>query len=372
LPPSETIWNQRIATSPSVQWERPPAIETTGSKEVGILNNDTLIILEGSTLIGLNLADGREQWRHDETTGISNATLDSQQPILYLSRRTGQLGAFSLLDAQGQTASAATASPPTFTALWEIELDFGLGTPILIPFPQGGVVVVARQWLSFITANGNANWIQRATIEPFAWTTNNNRLLLSTIGAIALWQIDESGIEAWDVIAEGYPLVTADQQWLYSRDGLYLLDETSQTVVLQYPLPSGSLTQGDATSLPDGGMILAHSDRFDDRLLAFNPDGSLRWERSYRDLISGRVHLLAVGSAPYLITQSARDDNGTLAVYTIDPLAGNLTHLFSGGSRTFVAADTWMEAAADQLLLKIGGGHLVSLDLQEARINGLP
>lgn len=362
LPPSQYIWNQRLTTSPGVQWVRPPAsTQVGGSKEVGVFNNDTLVLLEGSAVVGLNLADGRERWRYDEGGLITNAALDTQRPLLYLSRHTGRLEALSLVDAEGQTAAA-----PSFAPLWEIELDTSLNTPTLIPFPHGGVVVVARQWMSLINADGQTRWSERTAVAPFAWASSDNQLFLSTIGVNPLWQLDESGPQAWKAPAEGYPIIASEQAWLYSRDGLYRLDEATQTAVLHYPLPPGSLAQGDGVGLPDGGLLLAHSDRADSRLLAFNSDGSLRWERSYRGLLNGRVSLLLIGDLPYLIAQSGNEDDGTLALYAIDTLQGNLTHLFHGGSRTFVASDTWMEGVDGRLLLNIGGGHLLSLDVFEA------
>jgi murein DD-endopeptidase MepM/ murein hydrolase activator NlpD len=297
LPPSSTIWEQRLATSPGVQWLRPPT-DTIGSKATGILNNETLITLEGSTIVAINLADGRERWRYNEGSLITNAILDAQQPLLYLSRHSGQLEALSLLDAQGETAA-----PPTFAAVWEMELDMGLGTPTLISFPSGGVVVVAREWLSLINDAGEARWTERAAVQPFAWAASGDQLFLSTVGVNTLWQLDQSGTRPWNAPSEGYPLLAADQRWLYGRDGLYRLDEATQTAVLHYPFPPGSLTQGAAIALSDGSLLVAHSDRFDKRLLAFNPDGSLRWERSYRDLISGRVRLLTIGQALYLIAE---------------------------------------------------------------------
>jgi hypothetical protein len=263
--------------------------------------------------------------------------------------------------------AGTTAGTPTFTSRWEIDLDVGLGAPTLLPFPQGGVVVVARQWLSYIGADGNVNWTRRAAVVPFAWASTGSQLLLSTIGTNNLWQISESGAQTWSVTAEGYPLIAADQPWLYSRDGLYRLDEETQTAALHYPLPPGSLTQGDAIALPDGGLLLAHSDRFDSRLIAFNADGSLRWERSYRGLIDGRVHLLTTGRDLYLLAEEGDDSHGSLSVYAIEPLQGELTYIFSGGSRTYEAAETWMMTHEEPLLLlNIGGGHLLALDAQEA------
>lgn len=360
LPPSQFIWNQRLSSAPGVQWVRPPVNRAVGgSKEVGVFNGDTLIILEGSTVVGLNLADGREQWRYDEGGLINNAALDTQRPLLYLSRHSGRLEAVSLLDTQGQTAAA-----PSFALLWEMELDPSFNTPILIPFPQGGVVVIARQWMNLLDADGQTRWTERTAVVPFAWASSDNQLFLSAIGLNPLWRLDESGPRAWNAPAEGYPIVASGQAWLYSRDGLYRLDEATQTALLHYPLPSGSPTQGDAVALPDGGLLLAHSDRADSRLLAFNSDGSLRWERSYDGLVDGRVHLLAIGQVPYLIAQSGNDDNGILSLYAIDLLQGHLTHLFTGGSRTFVASETWMETADGRLLLNIGGGHLLSFDPQ--------
>jgi murein DD-endopeptidase MepM/ murein hydrolase activator NlpD len=376
LPPSEFIWNQRMTTSPGVRWSRPPAESATanefsGRKGIGVVNGDTLVVLEGAALVGLALEDGRERWRYDEGSLITNAALDArpgaQEPLIYLSRRAGKLEAFSLLDEEGTV---------TFTSVWEIELDVGLGAPALIPFPQGGVVIVASQWLSYIGADGNVNWTQREAIVPFAWAATSNQLFLSTrstTGVTHLWQIGASGAQPWEAagtaVAEGYPVLAGERLWLYSRDGLYRLDVETQTATLHYPLSPGSPSLGDTAALPDGGLLLAHADRFDSRLIAFEAGGTLRWERSYRGLVDGQVQLAEIGGEIYVISEAGNGNDSTsnLSVFALDHNDGGLALIFSGGARSAILADTWMMTAGNQLLLNIGGGgHLLALDVQEA------
>jgi hypothetical protein len=48
-------------------------------------------------------------------------------------------------------------------------------------------------------------------------------------------------------------------------------------------------------------------------------------------------------------------------IYHINAIQAELTHIFSGGTRSAKPHDTWLLAGPDHLLLNIGGGHLVAI-----------
>jgi hypothetical protein len=147
---------------------------------------------------------------------------------------------------------------------------------------------------------------------------------------------------------------------LYTRDGLYRLVPATQEAVLHQPLPAGSLALGDVVALADGRFMLAHVDRHDRRLLLYNPDGSLQWERSYGGQLSGNVQLVPAGNALYVLVQDTA--TGLLTVYLLDQEANTLTPLFTGGSRSLDPPETWASAAGQQLWIALGGGAMVALD----------
>ena len=56
-PPSQTIWDHRIANSPGVVWTRPSAA-WRGTKVLGMLDDDTLIVFEDGRLLGISVVNG--------------------------------------------------------------------------------------------------------------------------------------------------------------------------------------------------------------------------------------------------------------------------------------------------------------------------
>jgi hypothetical protein len=136
----------------------------------------------------------------------------------------------------------------------------------------------------------------------------------------------------------------------------------TQTPDFHYPLPRGLPSLGDAVGLPDGGLLLAHADTAGRRLLAFDANGRLRWERSYEGIILGRVHLVALNGRVYLIAEDNGSSSRTITVYAVDLNNAALTLLFAGGSRSGNSADTWVMTAGNYLLLNIAGSNLLSLD----------
>jgi hypothetical protein len=132
-------------------------------------------------------------------------------------------------------------------------------------------------------------------------------------------------------------------------------------------LPRSYLGFGDMLALPDGGALVAHRDRDDQRLLRLDAGGALVWERSLGEAVSGKLRLLLVGERPYLLSEESGSGSSTLAVYAIDLNSSRLTHIFTGGTREPVAADTWaLSLMNDVMLLQAGGGSMVALDVMGA------
>lgn len=352
LPPSQTIWTQRITASPYVTWNRP--YQESGTKGVGLLGDETLVMIEAAQLVGLHMSSGAVQWRYDEAENVYSARMDRRSPVVYLADRAGHLQAISLRLSAGQ---------PTFTPLWQVELDV-FGTLTLLPLPDGGVVAAARQQLFAFDTEGTPLWASSHVGVVSDWAMTETALFITTTdGEHGLWQVDGAGITAWSGVASGQVVAAANHLWLYTRDMLYRLDTPTRTAQPVYALFPGLLSLSDALALPDGRLLLAHADSSDRRLLLFNPDGSLRWERSYEGLVAGAVHLQQFGNQYYLVAQDDQSSTSHHYVYALDLERAELTHLFTGGTRSPQPNDTWIMPTPTGLLINIGGGNLVALAL---------
>jgi murein DD-endopeptidase MepM/ murein hydrolase activator NlpD len=364
LPPSAFIWNQRNTSAPGVLWTLPDNQPYTLNdvQGVGQTDEETFLTIQSAQLVGIGLADGREHWRWDGEMDVAQAMIDPRFPIVYAAGRNGRIEALSLLRNGNETTAAPTLQP-----LWELDLDL-FGTPHLLPLTGGGLVYVVREQFFAISAEGTLLWQNDSMGELVSWTTAGEQLVVSTSGADGLFgTVDETGIQAWITTGEdwpviGSPITAGSRLWHYNRDGLYRLDLETQTPDFHYPLPRGLPSLGDAVGLPDGGLLLAHADTAGRRLLAFDANGRLRWERSYEGIILGRVHLVALNGRVYLIAEDNGSSSRTITVYAVDLNNAALTLLFAGGSRSGNSADTWVMTAGNYLLLNIAGSNLLSLD----------
>ncbi|MDX1502977.1 MAG: FAD-dependent oxidoreductase, partial [Thermoanaerobaculia bacterium] len=147
-----------------------------------------------------------------------------------------------------------------------------------------------------------------------------------------------------------------------------VVERETHTADLQYALPRGLTAMGDILGLSDGSILLAHADTADRRLLYFNPDGSLRWERSYEEFITTSVQLIEQNGRLYLtnIDTGTQNDNGaqsdTFSIYAINPTDASLTEIFYGGSRSSNLRETWILATENYLIINIEGGLMLAFD----------
>ncbi|MDX1665446.1 MAG: M23 family metallopeptidase, partial [Candidatus Promineifilaceae bacterium] len=392
-PPSQTIWASRYGASPGVLWARPPEDDDffPAVAPVGFLPDGVLVLLEAGRLVGVGSADGGVRWRQPEpvvptpTPGPDGArpdatrmalqvvaaspvaaVLDDAAPVVYTVDRRGRL-----------QAHATEGEVPVFDPLWQVRLNM-VGTPALAPLPGGGVVVVGRRSLVATNAGGAELW--RAPLEDWAGEAvrAGDRLFLPVgRGETVLWELTQSGATPLPDLPAGTPVGRpGGLLWLYARDGVYHLNPQQNRATLAKALPpalygAALRRDGGALALPDGGLLVAHPDLYDSRLLRLDPRGALIWERSYRAAGAARAAGASGGRAlaqlafadgrPFL---AVVEEGPTMlvTVYAVDLDSGNLERLFVGGARGGNALNTWLIAAPDGLLLNIGGGHLVALD----------
>ena len=151
-----------------------------------------------------------------------------------------------------------------------------------------------------------------------------------------------------------------DQIFVYDLDGVYRLNPDTLTAELLYALPRAFSTLGHAVALPDGGLLVAHLDLSDKRLIALNADGTLRWERSISRIVLGLPRLFVIDDNVYGVL---RDGD----VVSIDAASGEVRRIFDVGTRDPLPGETWAFASgADRILIDYRGGSIVAFDPQIA------
>lgn len=374
FPPSETIWSQRAAVSPGVQWTRPPAKESV--LQGGLTDNNVLVMAEDSDLVGLSATDGSEMWRHevfrvDEQDGeeeaepIAAVAMDRSKALIYAADRRGRLLSFHL-PLEAATEDGSSAALPHLA--WEITFHNLRGSPTLIPLPRGGVAYVARGRIIGLSPAGALLWRDSFDGQPQEWISFDEEVLVSASGSgPSLWSLNAGGPAAWEEIGGGALARDGQQALLYDGDGVYRLDLETHLAHLLFPLPGGVASQGDIAVLPDGQILVAHMAGGARRLLALDAGGVLRWERSYEGLLDGRPQLVVVDGEPYLLSEENNRSWSRITLFSLSHEEPALTRLFDGGTRTPDRGVTWtIPVDAGNVLLNIGGGNLVALNAEEA------
>lgn len=359
-PPSQTIWRSRIEGAPGVLWVRDTQ---AGSLSGVAVYSSTLIAIQDSHLIGISLQDGSQQWEYKDEEEITGAAVGDR--ILYLAYQNRTLKAFALSAAGSGSDANAPFSPEP---LWQTRLGFS-GTPALMPLPNGGVAAAALRMMAAFSSSGKQLW-ELEYLAPIAgWTTWEGGLVYSNWGRErSLWTLEASGAQEWSSPLNGIPLGSPDGLFLYSPAGVYVLDPLHLTADEILPLYPSSAVQGDAIALPDGNLLIAHSDRYDRRLIVIDSGGTVLWERSVSSLPAGSIKLMLAGRRVYLLLLADSSGSGKALIYALDFESGRLNQIFTGGTRTPRPQDTWfLNGSGDIVYLNIGGGSLVAIDLEQAQ-----
>jgi murein DD-endopeptidase MepM/ murein hydrolase activator NlpD len=386
FPPSQTIWGNRLAVSPGYLWARTPSMNSPVSSNVvtAVLPGDMLVLLQDGRLTGVSASDGATAWTQPDPPAPTpepeatlsptrvavemalaapvSAVIDESASVLYAIDRRGRMATYS-------TAGEA----PDFEPLWQVELE-ARGTVRLYPLPGGGVVAAGLRQIVALDDSGRQLWSQLLDQSTGVGVRAGDYLFLPVgRNEPTLWALAAEAPVAWPGLPAGTPFGWPGQGlWLYGREGVYRLDATERSAqpVLALPRAIYGLAphgDGDALALPDGGLLLAHRDVYDERLLRLDAAGNLLWERSYREAGSGEARLAWANGQVYLALV-AEGATTLVSVYAVDLEAGSLLRLFAGGTRTGIPQDTWLlPVSSGALLVNIGGGHLLALDPQAAR-----
>ncbi len=377
-PPSRFIWNNRIASSPGVQWSRPFFADYVSVLD--ILDAQTALAIQGQDVIGIDVQDGRLLWRLKSSEPIGDAVVDADQSTVYVADQNGRIEAMQLPTPSNENASSQK---------WVIELDMS-GAPALMPLPNSGLVASAWQWgyketdegrklskiikMFGISAEGEVLWEERypaslsdSTFTDDNWLIEDGRLFITNGGQDAdVWTIDESGSTPWDAQVGGRLLRSGDTLFVYAVDGIYRLDPETHEAELLYPLLRAYPELGDMVTLPDGGLLVAHPGLRDRRLIALDREGNVQWQRSYANAGFGQPRLFSLDGAIYLALLNDTTSSSEIDIYAVQADGDELVHLFRGGTRSSIAGDASVLPLEDNRILIGTGGSIAVLDVEQA------
>jgi outer membrane protein assembly factor BamB len=350
LPPSQTISAKRLEASLGMLWARTYTDGLT--KSLGILGDDFMLVHDHQ-IQALDPYDGSIRWSQLITDTIKNAVLDADLAQVYLFDLKGALSANPL---------TASVEP-----IWTVNLK-AMSAADLLPIPGGGVIVADRQRAIALDTDGAIHWEAETHAPVLSWTQVEGGLLLATSDTEKpLWFVNLNGAAAWNWRISGTLVNHTGRVYLHADDGLYQLDIEQRTGFRVVPLPRGKPSLGDLVSLTNGGLLLIHTDGYDRRLIAFNPDHSVKWERSIKNFTFGKQQLAIQGDSAYLLWAHSTSTGNQINIYAIDLESATLTHILAAGTRISYSNQNLLDPISDRLLfVNVGAGPLGMLDAQEA------
>ena len=372
-PPSQFIWDYRIATSPGVVWTQ--STTSTSWQSLGELRDGTFGILEDTDMLGINLSDGSIGWRQPISTTSASVMVNVDGSMIYVAERNGTLRAFGIPDSPDDenAQNASLKLERSLVPLWNIKLGTrGLST--LLPLPGEGIAVFFTRQMFGISSTGQQLWNYETMGTPQYWALGDDYLVVTLLSRTAsLWMISASGAAVLDTPLRGKPAIVEDQIWVYDAESVCRLHPETLTVEPLYTLPLGFLTYGDIAALPNGGVLLAHMEYTDKYLIALNIDSTLHWQRSYANIIQGKVSLQTRSNRVYAVVQTETrpasvvpfDTSSEIAIFAIDTDITELTRIFTGATRRPDSELTAVHPVGEnQFLINLGGVSLTLLDLQ--------
>ena len=358
VPPSQTIWANRMGGSPGIIWALPP--EASASVGLGEITGGGWLTLEGDRLVRIDLADGRTLWEQvlEEDQFVDGALLDPTGQWVYTVDQFGYLQQLEL------SLAEVSAAP---VLRWEIDVE-GIGRPSLLPLPGGGVLVLMPRTWTAVSAAGEQLWERSAPGAVSDWIQMDETLVLALRGVEGgIWRVDRTGMEMRVAEITGRLAVLDETLFIYDGEGVYRFMAGSEDVELIYALPHAYPRLGDIVVNTAGDLVLAHSDRGDRKVMALSVEGNVLWEGSIAALPSGDPRLVEADGRVYLELWNSTSRENQLQLYAVSEGGEVLRQVFQGGTRTPFPAGAWLEVLSDErLLIRIGGGGMALLDPAQA------
>jgi outer membrane protein assembly factor BamB len=323
---------------------------------LGNVESDVLAASSEGALLVLDLETGRTLWSLILPSTTSDVLLNATDELVYVANSGGMLEAFTAFDLEN-SGSESLPDP-----LWSIELPAGPNG--LAVLPQGGVVVTTREGTTAVSSIGEKLWHEEDLVGIIDWAEIGEGLIV--LAKEGIWKVDDGGAARWTDAISGQKVVASDHPFVYVEDGIYRIDLDSRSTELFFDLPSGFPRSGDLAELPGGGVLVAHLDLDDKRLIAIDADGSLRWERSIAGLDSLSVELLTLEDEVFMLIQFEIGASTGVDLFHVDTSEGELVRIFSGGTRSSGSNLPGITAEGDSLLVTIPGVGVSVLDPQLA------
>jgi murein DD-endopeptidase MepM/ murein hydrolase activator NlpD len=338
-PPTEYIWDQRLSTSPGVQWTRP--FTPSNSILAGLLISNTVAAIDDDRLLALDADTGQVRWTRPLSSSVRAATLDKSHSAIYLTTISNTLQA---IDAAGQSRWLI---PVTSTA-----------RSVLFPSPEGGVILHDGRSLNGYSSEGERVWQIENIPTPIDWLDDDGQLLFTVGGdQPALYRLDQAGVITPVAALGGQLAASAKHLFVYGPTALYQLSATP-TLLKQFDRML--YNDGSLLTTADGGLLISHHGLSDVRLIALGADGSLRWERSLQPLTQGAPQLVAIRDEVYAVTQEGD-------VWWIDQRSGEAQQVLDGTRLNNLSGLVRAFATSrGNLIVDFRGGRIVALDPQAA------
>jgi outer membrane protein assembly factor BamB len=228
----------------------------------------------------------------------------------------------------------------------------------LLPLPGGGVAVQQADQLIGLAPTADRLWAVPLSGAIFDYVLERDRILLTTTGDQAALYALEAGQLTQLAEISGKIALSRERVFVYNPTGLYGLNEDA--VELMLPLDDARFADGQVVTADDGTLLVAHRGYSDRRLIALNPDGSRRWDRSVQGLGRSLPQLVKLGRQVYAVTSTGD-------VLLIDLATGESRRVFDGGGLTFLSGQPWAQVLPNgRLAFDFRGGRLIVLDPRAA------
>jgi hypothetical protein len=298
------------------------------------------------------------RWLQQLEPGVFRIEFSQESGLIYTITASARLQALEI-----PPAGEPPAGGGFLVRLWETTVP-GAIAPVLAPLPGGGIAVLSHSSISAYAPSGELLWSEPHSGPQIDHLSTGSFLLTATGGETGgLAAYDETGI-AWSIEGLAGELAGAgDVVYVLASDALYRIDAANREPELLMRLPNAS-RPGEILILEDGRVLVLHSDLSDRRLLLFNNEGGLVWERSVRDFLTGTGLIHQVAGRVVLVTQTATQYLQQVFVYLVNLDQPGLERIFEGGTRLPESGSFELGATEDgALLLRFGENSLVAIDL---------
>lgn len=324
---------------------------------LGITDSTVLVSSEDGEVMAFDVDDGRTLWARELSETANGFLLDASSSLVFIQSAGGIVEAYNLSDLADR--NSMTPIDP----VWSVKLGSS-GSYDLISLPSGGLLAFSRTRLEAISESGEPMWSEELVTGITDWAPADEALVL--LARNEVWLAEDQGVTQLIGSINGQRVIASEQPYMYAEDGVYQIDLESGLVEPFFGLPSGYPRSGSLSEMPGGGVLVAHTDLDDKRLIAIDEDGSLRWERSIASLGARAVELLTLKEEIYLMSQYDVGLSTGIDLFHIGSESGDLTRIFSGGTRSTSPNPAEITAIGDSILIRITGVGLAALDPQAA------